>query len=54
MDNVEIAYLADHADQVFALAAALHTEDREYYGARPPLPRPISRSRFSAKRCRWR
>jgi hypothetical protein len=36
MDNVEIAYLADHADQVFALAAALHTEDREYYGARTP------------------
>lgn len=36
MDNVEIAYLADHADQVVALAAALHEQDREYYGARTP------------------
>ena len=36
MDNVEVAYLADHADQVVALAAALHAQDREYYGARTP------------------
>jgi GNAT superfamily N-acetyltransferase len=36
MDNIEIAYLADHADQVVALAAALHAQDREYYGARTP------------------
>lgn len=37
MDNVEIAYLADHADQVVTLAAALHAQDREYYGARTPV-----------------
>jgi GNAT superfamily N-acetyltransferase len=36
MDNLEVAYLADHADQVVALAAALHAQDREYYGARTP------------------
>jgi GNAT superfamily N-acetyltransferase len=36
MDNVEVAYLADHAALVVELAAALHAQDREYYGARPP------------------
>jgi GNAT superfamily N-acetyltransferase len=36
MDNIEIAYLADHANQMVALAAALHAQDREYYGARTP------------------
>ena len=36
MDKVEVAYLADHADHVVALAAALHAQDREYYGARTP------------------
>ena len=36
MDNIELAYLADHADQVVALAAALHAQDHEYYGARTP------------------
>ena len=36
MDNVEIAYLTDHADLVAELAAALHAQDREYYGARTP------------------
>jgi GNAT superfamily N-acetyltransferase len=36
MDNVEVAYLADHADLVVELAAALHAQDREYYGARTP------------------
>jgi GNAT superfamily N-acetyltransferase len=36
MDNVEVGYLADHADQVVALAAALHAQDREYYRARTP------------------
>jgi len=36
MDDVEIVYLADHADQVVALAAALHAQDREHYGARTP------------------
>jgi GNAT superfamily N-acetyltransferase len=36
MDNIEIAYLADHADQVVALAVALHAQDHEYYGARTP------------------
>ena len=36
MDNIELAYLADHADQVVALAAALHAQDHEYSGARTP------------------
>jgi GNAT superfamily N-acetyltransferase len=36
MDNIELAYLADHADQVVALAAALHAQDHEYYGAQTP------------------
>jgi predicted N-acetyltransferase YhbS len=36
MDNVEVAYLADHAHKVVELAAALHAQDREYYGARTP------------------
>ena len=36
MDNVEIAYLADYAAVVVELAAALHAQDREYYGARTP------------------
>ena len=36
MDNVEVAYLADHADLVVVLAAALHAQDREYYVARTP------------------
>jgi nicotinic acid phosphoribosyltransferase len=36
MDNIELPYLADHADQVVALAAALHAQDYEYYGARTP------------------
>ena len=36
MDNVEIAYLADHAALVIELAAVLHAQDSEYYGARMP------------------
>jgi GNAT superfamily N-acetyltransferase len=36
MDNVEVAYLADHAALVVELAAALHVQDREYYGGRTP------------------
>ena len=36
MDDVEIAYLADHATLVIELAAVLHAQDREYYGARTP------------------
>jgi GNAT superfamily N-acetyltransferase len=36
VDDVEIAYLADHADHVIALRAALHAQDREHYGPRTP------------------
>lgn len=36
MDNVKIACLADHADQLVALAAALHEQDWEHFSERTP------------------